>query len=348
MIFYIILGIVGLGLLVFVHELGHFVAGKAFGVKVEEFMLGLPSPKLFKFRRGETFYGVTMLPLGGYVKFAGMDPTEELPPEEAARGFDAQPVWRKLLVLGAGPTTNVVFAAIIFMGVFMYGLPGPTTTINQILKGFPAQKIGLAAGDRIVELNGKKIASWEQLIGVIHAQPNRTVTLVVDRKGRRLTFTPTLVRRDKVGFLGIGPRMAEHSFGFFESIWLGIKTTFLIIVAVIGFLIELPQKFGLIKQTRGPVGVVQMSAQAAKTSFRDFIWLIAAFSVSLGIFNLIPLPPLDGGKVAMAAVEGVTRRKLSKNVVLAVSAVGASLLIALMIYVVVADIGRLLPGGAGG
>ncbi len=348
MIFYILLGVFALGLLVFIHELGHFLAGKAFGVKVTEFMVGLPSPKLVKFQRGETMYGITVLPFGGYVKFAGMDPTEELTPEEEKRSFDGQPVWRRLLILGAGPVMNLVLASVVFAGVFMYGVPMPTTTIGQIVKGYPAEKAGLAKGDRIVSIDGKPIRTWDDLIAQVKPAAGKERTIVVKRDGATKTFRVLIARRSGRGFLGIGPTLADRSMGFFPSIWLGFRTTFEVVVLVVAFLIELPSRLGLLRQTRGPIGVVQESARAARANIRDFFWLTGAFSVSLGVFNLIPLPPLDGGKVALAAIEGVIRRKLDRRVVLAVSALGASLLIALMVYVVIADIGRLLPSAAGG
>lgn len=348
MTFFIVLGILAVGVLILVHEAGHFAAGKLLGVKVTEFMIGLPSPKLVAVKRGETTYGITALPLGGYVKFAGMDPTEEPSPEDEERSFDAQPVWRKLLILGAGPTCNVIFAALIFAGIFMYGIPMPSTTVGLVLKSYPAREVGLASGDRIVAVDGRKITSWEQLVDVLHASGGKKVDLEVVRSGRRMTFTPKLVKRRGLGFLGIGPKMVDRGLGFFNSIWYGIRTTFLIAVAVGQFLIELPSKLGLLKQARGPVGLVEEGAKAARQGLREYLWLLAAFSISLGVFNLIPLPPLDGGRFALVGVEGIMRRKIPKNAVLGISAVGASVLIALMIYIVVADIGRLLPRVLGG
>jgi regulator of sigma E protease len=345
---YIFLGIAALGVLVFVHELGHFLAGKAFNVKVNEFMLGLPSLKLAKVQRGETTYGVTMLPFGGYVKFAGMDPTEELSPEDEKRSFDAQSFGKRLLILAAGPTCNMLLAAVLFAGVFMYGLPAPTTTIQTVLKGYPAQKIGLQRGDEVLSIEGKKVRSWQEMIGVLHASAGKRITITVRRDGEVLTFRPTLVRRKGKGFLGIGPSFVDKGFGFFQSIWLGIKAAGLMVVSIAGFLLELPRQAELLQQARGPVGIVQERVKAARNGFRDFVWLMGVFSVSLGVFNLIPIPPLDGGKVALAGVEGLLRRRIPKNSVIAISAVGASLLVVLMIYIVVADIGRLLPGGAGG
>ncbi|RJQ54300.1 MAG: RIP metalloprotease [Actinobacteria bacterium] len=348
MVFYILLGIFALGLLVFIHELGHFLAGKAFGVKVREFMVGLPSPKLVRIRRGETDYGITILPFGGYVKFSGMDPTEELTPEEEKRSFDGQPVWKRLLILAAGPGMNLLLASVIFAGVFMYGVPMPTTTIDQVLKGYPAQKAGIVRGDRIVAIDSEPVDSWDEMVGIIRASAGERVSIDVQRDGRRESIPVLVARRNGAGFLGVGPRVEDRPMAFVPSVWLGIKTTGLVVVAVVMFLIELPSRLGLLSQARGPVGLVQESARAASEGFRDFAWLVAAFSVSLGVFNLIPLPPLDGGKVALAAVEGLFRRRLSRSVVLAISAFGASLLILLMVYIVVADIGRLLPSATGG
>lgn len=348
MLLYILLAIAGLSLLIFVHELGHFVAGKLFGVKVNEFMLGLPGPKLAKVKRGESTYGVTVLLFGGYVKFAGMDPTEELSPEDEARGFDAQPLWKRLLILAAGPAFNLLLAVLIFTGIFMYGVPAPTTTIATVLKDYPAAKARLVPGDRIEAINGRAIRSWDELIETVRAAPNKQVTLRVSRDGRVRTVRPTLTTRNDVGFLGIGPKIADQSFGFLQSVWLAVRATAIITAGVVVFLVELPQRLSLLQQARGPLGVVQESVKAAQSGLRDFMWLVAAFSISLGVFNLLPIPPLDGGKVLLGLVEGAMRKKLNKNVVLAVSAVGASLLVMLMIYIVVADIGRLLPGGAGG
>src|SRR5690606_38768989 len=183
-----------LGGLVFVHELGHFLVAKAFRVKVLTFSLGF-GPKILGFRKGETDYRLSLLPLGGYVRMAGEDPTQPLPPEDRGRGFLEQPPWKRMLIALAGPAFNLVFPILVYFVVFAFQTQGIAPQVGQVVPGMPAAEAGLLPGDRILEVDGEKIYAFQDLRRVIDPHPGRPLAFVVDRGGEqvRLTVTPTPV-----------------------------------------------------------------------------------------------------------------------------------------------------------
>lgn len=341
---WVLLGVAALAVLIFVHEAGHFVVGKLFGLKIHEFMFGLPGPRLFSFKRGETEYGMTAIAFGGYVKFAGQDPFEELAAEDVARSFPAQPFWKKTLIIAAGPVTNLLFALILFGATFaMSGIPTPTTTVLGVLAGTPAERAGLMRGDTIVRAGGVEVDTWDELVKEIRARGGKELDLVVARGIGWAALTPTLETTQGHGFLGIEPvsenrpaTVGQIAGGAWQTQW-GLAR-----LIVEGFY---PQTFVRnIPQFRGPVGIAEEGAKAARRGAPDFLFFTAVISVALGVFNLLPLPPLDGGRVAISAVEAIRRKKLAQKTELAFTAVGASLLVTLMVYLVYSDVARLVIG----
>jgi regulator of sigma E protease len=341
---WVLIGVAALAVLIFVHEAGHFVVGKLFGLKIHEFMFGLPGPKLLSFKRGDTEYGVTVIPFGGYVKVAGSDPFEELPAEDVPRSFPAQPFWKKTLIIAAGPVTNLAFALLLFSSTFaLSGVPTPTTTVFGVLAGTPAQEAGLVRGDTIVRAGGVSVDTWDDLVREIRAKGGKELELVVARGIGWVTLTPTLETTRGHGFLGIEPvsenrpaSAGQIARGAWQTQW-GLAR-----LIVEGFY---PQTFVKnIPEFRGPVGIAEEGAKAARRGAPDFLFFTAVISVALGVFNLLPLPPLDGGRVAISAVEAIRRKKLAQKTELAFTAVGASLLVTLMVYLVYSDVARLIVG----
>lgn len=339
---YIVLGFVALGILIFVHEFGHFLSAKAMRLKVTEFMFGLPGPKLLKWRRGETDYGVTAIPFGGYVKMAGSDPFEELSEEDEARSFTALSFPKKVGIMVSGPVTNIAFAFLVFVLFFeIVGVPKATTRIAEIVPGSAAAKVGLAPGDRIFEANGKPVDTWEALVAEIRPRPGQELAVGFERGGVTKRLTATLETTRGLGFLGVGPVVVDTHPGILTSVrhaWateVGITGLILRAFTPAVFIETLPSM-------SGPVGITGEAAKAARRGVPDYLWLVAVVSLALGIFNLLPIPPLDGGRIVMSAVEAVRRKPLPQNVTIAILATGTSLLLTLMVYLVYVDVRRFI------
>lgn len=340
-------GVVALAALIFVHEAGHFLTAKLFRLKVYEFMLGLPGPKIASRRIGETRYGVTAIPFGGYVKFAGSDPFEELAPEDVPRSFPAQPLWKKALIIGAGPATNLVFALLAFVAVYqMAGIPTATTKVAMVLDGSPASQAGLRVGDRIVRAGDARTDDWNVLVDEIRARPGEPLVLEVQRGPRTLRLTSTLVATPAaegglVGFLGIEPSIEQLHLGLAASTRAGWRTQVGIVRLIVATFA--PEEFVRnLPQFRGPIGIAEEAVKAARRGPADYVWFVAIISLSLGVFNLLPVPPLDGGRVVISVVERARNKPLDHRTLIGLTAAGASVLVTLMVYLVYSDLARLL------
>ncbi|MHB0976990.1 MAG: M50 family metallopeptidase [Candidatus Aquicultorales bacterium] len=354
----IVLAIVGLGLIIFVHEFGHFVAGKLMGLTVKEFKFGLPGPELIGFTLGETRYGITAIPFGGYVRFAGLESELSLGDEEEdvtipeSKNFDKQSIPRKAVIIAAGPMMNFAFAVVLFAAILSFqGRPvAAKPQVDSVAPGTPAASVGMRTGDTIVKVEKKTIKTWQDVLDEIKVRPNEKVAITVKRAERRLTFTPVLKENQEgQGFLGISPVVVFQRENPFVAIYEAILTTGATAILLIKTLaVFIATKAGaLVEQSRGPVGIVQETAKVARQNIWDFVGVLAFLSINIGVVNLLPFPPLDGGRIALYGVEGVTRRKLSRKVVLGVSFLGLGLLLFFIIYVTIADVLRLLAGSGG-
>jgi regulator of sigma E protease len=331
------------------------MAGKLMNIKVREFKFGLPGPNLFSFKWGETEYGATALPFGGYVRFAGieselqMEEDEEdvnTPPE---RKYDTQPRWKKAIIMVAGPFMNIVFAIVLVALMLMgQGRPDYTNTFGEISKGSPAAKVGLQQEDKLVSINGKKVGDWEHMVAILRKKPGQKVTLVIVRDGQKKTFTPvlgTLKENGKTrGFLGVNvhyKREMPHI-----AIYEGAKITGQVSVEMVKTLYYAATKQPslLIKDSAGPVRIVNESARIFQESFWQYSWFLAIISINIGIVNLLPIPPLDGGRLLILGIEGIRRGALNKKAVLVVNGVGMVMLLGLMVYFVFTDIIKILAG----
>lgn len=353
----IVMIVLGFSFLVFVHEFGHFIVGKMFGIRIHEFFLGF-GPKLISKQIGETRYGIAAIPLGGYVKLSGMEEEGELSPEEEARSFRAQAKWKRILVILAGPLTNILFSIPLFMIVFL-NIPNVvgTNELSQVVKGSPAQSAGIKAGDKVLEADGKKVhdfADLQQAIAADLTKPGRKIVLKIERGGEVKTITATL--QERVGKdgkpqapLGVGPKTVEKpQMGLAEAATTSVKMTYAVSGAILKAFGGLatgevkPKQFA--DTSAGPIGIVSILGQGASKGVIDFLWLIAIIGPNLAIVNLFPLLPLDGGRIVIILYEGLMRRRPSKERIMQLQAAGFFLLLALIITLTVSDVGKLARG----
>lgn len=252
---------------------------------------------------------------------------------------------------------NMVFAVVIFALMFMIqGVAESPNILGNIVKNSPADHVGLKKGDRVVSINGTRIKNWEDIVNQLKDKPGKQITIVVKRDGQTLTKRPVLDKdkNDGHGVLGIYPssevqhkRLPPH-LAIYQGIADTAALTKFMAVTIYNTVIHKPAI--LAKEGSGPVGIVYTSATVVKKSFWDFMWLLAIVTINIGILNLLPVPPLDGGRLAILGLESIARGPLNKKVILAVNAVGMALLLTIMVYFVFSDItriiqGSLIPGG---
>ena len=348
-----VLAFVGFSALIVLHEFGHFVAAKATGMRVERFALFFP-PLIVKVRRGETEYGIGAVPLGGYVKITGMNPEEEFPPEVAPRAYYHQPVWKRVTVILAGPTMNVLIAFFILFGL-AFGAATPTSTVADIVPGSPAQS-ALRAGDKILSVDGKdsdlltlqrQIASHrcagKPTNGCLAATP---AVLRVERAGRAITVRvrprySSALKRTRIGFSfgakPLDPSIPQAAHASVNLMWAVTKGTVEAVVRIFD-----PKKR---EQISGVVGSYEITQQAFRFDIRRALTLLAVISLSLAIVNLFPFLPLDGGHVFWGLVEKVRGRPVSFRVMEQASVVGFMLVIFLFFIGLTNDIDHLTGGG---
>lgn len=338
-----ILAIVGLSLIVIVHEFGHFLMAKLSGIHVEEFFIGF-GPKLFKFkdRRGTT-YGISAIPVGGYNKLLGMDRNESIPPGLENKAFQSKPFYKKLLVAIGGVGFNVIFA-VILMGIILSF--APTTTIGFIEAESPADINGFKIGDEVIALNDQKIESWDDFSTMTKKHPGGEVAYTVIRKGEEIKLEAKLDSVEGQGYLGISPRYALsplyaiEKYGFFGV----IKESFRIVWDISVTYVKL---FGMLftgkiplSEARpvSPVGLVSLFQQFASISIQDFIFFVALVSVLMGFGNLIPIIPLDGGNIILIIIESIRRKPISRRVLEIINFAGVFILVSILIIGFVFDI----------
>jgi regulator of sigma E protease len=341
-----------LGVLIFVHELGHFLVAKWAGIKVERFSLGFP-PKMIGFTRGETEYCISWIPLGGYVKMAGENPDESEITGDP-REFMSKSVGVRALVIIAGPLMNFVAAILLFaMAFFFYGKPVPDTTrviVGSVSKGYPAEKIGLKSGDQIVSIDHQKVGTFPEMAGIVNAKPGQIVD-VTWKRGDDIYSSPVVTKIDTaktaagadslVGRIGIGPGFITEPMGLFASLGAGFTQTIDICGAMFKFLGGLLSGQVSIKLVSGPVGIAKMAGEFAREGFNMLMGFMAVLSVNLAILNVLPVPILDGGHLLFLLIEKLRGRPLSIRQRAIAQQVGLGLLVLLIVTVTYNDILRL-------
>ncbi|MGM0369049.1 MAG: RIP metalloprotease RseP [Bacillota bacterium] len=344
--------IVVLSILVFFHELGHFMIAKWSDVRVEEFAIGM-GPKLLGTEYGETVYSLRALPLGGYCKLTGEMPLgDEVDEEEkeiyleAKRNnncFFQKSVWKRIAVVIMGPIMNFLLAALLFATIFgVYGQPVNTmeeATIGRVFPQQPAYKAGIEEGDQVLEIDGQRVNSWEDLAGKINENPQEEIKLKIKRNNKTMNIklTPKLDEKSGRGLIGIAPVVKRKKVPFLKSVWLGIQQTGLYIYAIaIGLWQMVTAQISA--QVSGPVEIAKMVGRASNTGMLRLLELAALISVNLGFMNLLPIPALDGGRLVFLGVEVVRGKPIDPEKEGTAHMVGFALLILLLLVVTVKDI----------
>lgn len=338
----IIASIVAFGLLIFFHELGHFLMAKKVGIRVEKFSLGF-GPELIGFTKGDTRYCLSAIPFGGFVKMSGEnDITKTLPWD-----FNAKSVWERILVVFFGPFFNFILAFLLFTIVFMAGVASVdvnSTVIGKVSEGYPAQAAGLRTGDQILEINDTKMNGWQDVQGTIQKNIDNGIKIKILREGKQQEFNVVskMDSKDKRKIIGIGPKETMKKMNFFEAAWEGLTHTFILSWVILkGLFLVI---FGKVKaDIAGPVGIVQMLGSQASYGITSLLYFIGFLSVNLGIINLFPLPIpiLDGGVILFLIIEKITGKPLSEKNRQLLEQVGIALLLALMVYATFKDIIRI-------
>ncbi len=338
------------GVLIIVHEFGHFIVAKSSGVTVETFSIGF-GPKLWRKKKGGTEYIVSLIPLGGYVKLAG-DNLEEYKgrPDE----YLSQPVKTRAAIIFCGPLLNYLLGILIFWFVFFTGFPAPTSRVGGLLDDYGAQEAGLKPQDKIIAIEGKKVALWDDLQKSIQERVSQSsVNLSVQRENKEFVvpvkiktkeFTDIFGKKHTLGLIGITPseESVKLKYGFLKSGALSIGQTWKITqVTYAGLWQLITGKLSMRESMTGPLGIFYITARAAKFGIVAVLHLLALLSISLAIFNLLPLPVLDGGHLFFLGLEKIRGRGLGLKAERWVTQAGMTLMICLAVLVTFNDIVRL-------
>lgn len=349
-----LLAFIGFAALVILHEAGHFAAAKAVGMRVERFSLFFP-PLIARIKRGDTEYAIGAVPLGGYVKITGMNPAEEIPPEYAHRAYYRQPVWKRIVVIAAGPAVNIALAFVILWGVYLAnGTAGPPPVIGPVEKGSPAAVAGLRGGDVLLAIDGRQpagetLAAQLDSIGrAIGAHKGTPVALTVRRAGKPVTVRgPTFYdagnKRWRFGF-GYDPEGTNQPAGPVRSTGLALGEMWTVTSSTVSHIAQIfvPAKR---KEIGSVVGGYEVTRQAIGISPSVALAILAFISLSLGVINLFPFLPLDGGHIFWALAEKVRGRAIPFGVMERAGFVGFALVIALFLVGLSNDLDRLTNGG---
>ena len=343
--------IILLSVLIFIHELGHFLAARIAGVGVLKFSLGF-GPKIIGKKIGETEYVLSWIPLGGFVKLLGESGNEELSPEDEKRSFFKQAIWKRMLIILAGPVFNFLLALVIFIIVFMYGLPNLTAVVGEVQKESAAFEAGMISGDKIIAIDDKKVVFWEEIKPIIAESKGKEMEVAVERgaEKKHLLIKPRLSKSknifgEEISTYLIGVSPAGNTIIERKNPWDAIiasvgktweisKLTVISVVKMLEGVIS-PRTLG------GPIFIAQIAGAQVKEGIIPFILFMAILSINLGVINLFPIPVLDGGHIFFYLIEIVTRKEISIKVKEISQQIGFVMLLMLMLFVVFIDIERL-------
>lgn len=327
------------GVLVTVHEFGHFITAKMTGMRVDEFAIGF-GPKIYQQKDGETLYSLRAIPLGGYNKIAGMDPDDPVEPN----AFNSKPIPARMLVILAGALMNFILPIILFSGIFM--VEGRLQLVNEPVLGtvvdeMAAARAGLKAGDRIVTIDGKNVETWTDVVLNLRKAGTEEVTLTAERNGVLQTYkmTPMFDKDAGRSLIGVSPKFSKESLGFFGSIKEGFIYTKNIGLSMVSGLYRIVSG-NAPADVAGPIGVAQMAGQVAEKGLLPLMNFVAFLSINLGVINLLPLPALDGGHFVLLLLEALRGKPLGGKAMTNIQMVGVALILALTVFSTFKDITR--------
>lgn len=326
----VIIAILVFNAIVFVHEGGHFLAARLNGIKVVEFALGM-GPKLIGKKVGETMYSLRAFPIGGFCLMLGEDEENKDP-----GAFNNSPIASRIAAIAAGPIVNLLVAVLIYSLVIT---PVAAPIIGQVTKGMPAEKAGIVAGDKLVEIDNAKISNWQEIKPEIAKHEGEQITVTVEGNNgaqREVKLTPVKNPGTEDIVIGVAQKVKIGGFSFTE----GLKTTGNITKMMLSFLGQLVVGKADANEVSGPISIIVYMNDAAKTGFVSLLFLTAIISLNLGIMNLLPLPALDGGRLFFLAIEFVRRKPVPAEKEGMVHFVGLVALMALSIFLMYKDIVR--------
>jgi regulator of sigma E protease len=348
----------GLSVVVFFHELGHFLVARWFGVRVEAFSIGF-GPELFGFYdRHGTRWKLSAIPLGGYVKFLGDENAASVPDQAAVaamsdddrkHSFFHQPVGVRAAIVAAGPLANFVIAIVIFAGVFMYyGKPNTAARVDTVQDGSAAAAAGFQSGDVVVSIDGRAIGRFVEMQQIVRASAGRPLAIVVDRGGTKQTLTATPQLQEskdpfgntqRVGILGITHAgVPERIDNPIKAVWFGTTETWNLIEQTLNYVGRIIVRREAADQLGGPIRIAQVSGQVAKMGFIPVLSFVAFLSISIGLINLFPIPILDGGHLVFYGIEAIRGKPLSMRVQEVSFRIGLAIVLMLVVFVTYNDI----------
>jgi len=352
--------VVVLGVLIFVHELGHFLFAKLFGVKVLKFSLGF-GPKVLGRVIGETEYLLSAFPLGGYVKMYGENPEESAESsDETDRSFAHKPVWNRFFIILAGPLFNLLFSVFIFFLIFLFmGVPEnmdkdlQSTTVGSVSQESPASRAGFEPGDVIVGIDDDLVSKWNDVLYTVKESGGNELRFVVLRDGEKMTLPVTpavdtvknifgeeVEQRFMIGI--VKEELIENvPVGLFGALKAGILQTWMFIYLTFMGIIKIIQNVVPASELGGPILIAQLAGEQARAGWLNFAHFMGLLSVNLGILNLLPIPVLDGGHLVFLSIEAIRRKPMNERAQIVAQQVGIALLGTLMIFVFYNDILRI-------
>ncbi len=343
--------IILLGVLIFVHELGHFLLAKSLGVGVLKFSLGF-GPRLIGRKVGETEYMISLIPLGGYVKLLGESETDEVQPQDQKRSFVKQHVTRKISIVVAGPLFNFLFAVLAFALIYMVGVPYLTTDIGSVQPGSPAESAGIRPGDTVLSIDGKEVTRWTDLAEIITTGGGRELIVKVNRDGapQELRVKPEVAKGknifgEDVDSWKIGVGASKNTFierqNPIRALWSGMEQTWTITELTFVSVVKMVQGVVSPESLGGPILIAQMAGANVKKGIMNFVFFMALLSINLGVLNLFPIPVLDGGHLLFFLIELVTGKEVNIKWRERAQQLGFFILVMLMIFVFYNDIMRI-------
>lgn len=332
----ILLAILALGVLIIVHEGGHFLVARLSGMRVDRFSIGF-GPTLWSVKRGETLYQLAAVPLGGFVQIAGLNPGEEGMTPDDPRAYPNRPVWQRLATIFAGPGTNYIFAVLMLLGMFLaWGVPGlgKAPVVDELVEGKPAALAGFEPEDEIVAVDGKPVHEVQEVAPLVNASQGKAVTVNLLRNGKPLAIT---VKPEKDGSdyrIGV-------SLGVTQT-WEQVPTRERVMRALVypidysRFVLHTLGQGGvknIVKNGSGPIGIVKEMRKRIEHGPRHALMIIAMISIYLGLFNLLPLPGLDGGRIVFLGWEAISRRRVNQRIEATIHMVGVFMFLALIVVI---------------